>query len=476
MGKNPCHYLPDVVILSHDGGRIMPNSNRQKIRTARISRREFIRLAGISAAGIALQACGSMGIAPTPTAEELVQLVYQDWRTEWFPGMAQEMLGQFHQLNPFIRVFYVPDPVDVEESLIVDMKAGTAPDVFAACCSFYPIIAQEGQTLDLRPFVAADLDEATIADWDQAQYKSFFTQDGRQYGLPKYHGALALYYNKDLFDEYQVDYPDGTWDYDDYSSAMWSLADDRDGDGEIDLWGSMLDVSWERLQVHVNAWGGHFVDPQNPTICRMGEPEALAAMEWIRARMWDDRVMASFLDVNNIGTRQAFVDQRVAMIEDGSWALKDILKDARFRVGVAPFPIGPARRVTLATTDGYGIYVGTKHPQAAWDLLKFLISKDYGRAMARANFLQPARASLLKDWENYIRAEFPEQTKDLDITAFADGHLKGYSVTAEIFPNMAEAKRLAYDAWDQIFTLGQAPVDILKDVSQSIQKSQQKAD
>jgi hypothetical protein len=41
---------------------------------------------------------------------------------------------------------------------------------------------------------------------------------------------------------------------------------------------------------------------------------------------------------------------------------------------------------------------------------------------------------------------------------------------------MAEAKRLAYDAWDQIFTLGQAPVDILKDVSQAIQMSQQKVD
>ena len=64
-----------------------------------------------------------------------------------------------------------------------------------------------------------------------------------------------------------------------------------------------------------------------------------------------------------------------------------------FRVGVAPFPAGPVRRVTLATTDGFGIYSGTKHPDEAWELVKLLISKDYGRAMARANFLQPARAS-----------------------------------------------------------------------------------
>ena len=27
------------------------------------------------------------------------------------------------------------------------------------------------------------------------------------------------------------------------------------------IWGSMFDVSWDRIQVHVNSWGGHFVDP-----------------------------------------------------------------------------------------------------------------------------------------------------------------------------------------------------------------------
>jgi len=135
-------------------------------------------------------------------------------------------------------------------------------------------------------------------------------------------------------------------------------------------------------------------------------------------------------------------------------------------------PAGPARRVTLATTDGFGIYAGTKHPDAAWELLKFLISKDYGRAMAKANFLQPARASLVDEWVAFIREEFPEKAKDVDIAAFADGHIKGYSVTAEIFANMDEAKGLTYSAWDQIFTLGQAPLEEMTTVCQQIEAQQ----
>ena len=187
--------------------------------------------------------------------------------------------------------------------------------------------------------------------------------------------------------------------------------------------------------------------------------------------MWDDGVMATFLDVQNRGTRDAFIAGQVAMVEDGSWALKDILSRSNFRVGVAPFPAGPERRATLATTDGYGIYSGTKHPEAAWELVKFLISNDYGLAMAKANFLQPAKASLVDEWAGFIREEFPEKAKEVDIAAFADGHIKGYSVTAEVFPHMVDAKRIAYDVWDRIFTLGQISVDETRTACDQIQES-----
>jgi multiple sugar transport system substrate-binding protein len=437
-----------------------------------LSRRDFLKLAGLFSGGALLNACSPFNKTPTPKGSNEVQLVYQDWRTEWFPLMAQQMLEQFHSTHPDIRVFYVPDPVDVEESLLEDMLAGVAPDVFAACCSFFPILAQESQTLDLRPYVKADLDQATVQDWDPVQYQALQTRDGVQYGLPKYHGALALYYNKDIFDEFRVDYPDASWNHNDYLEAMKQLTHDRNSDGKIDLWGSILDLSWDRIQVHVNEWGGHFVDPDDPTRCLMGDTQSIEAMEWIRARMWDDRVMARPLDVQNMGTQQAFISGKVAMAEDGSWALKNILSNANFRIGVAPFPAGPVQRVTLSTTDGFGIYKGTHYPQASWELMKFLISDDYGKAMAKANFLQPARASLVQDWIRYIRQEFPAKTEEMNIAVFAEGHIQGYSVVAEIFPNMVEAKRLVYSAWDQIFLLGEQPVSLMKDIAQQVEEAQ----
>ena len=66
-------------------------------------------------------------------------------------------------------------------------------------------------------------------------------------------------------------------------------------------------------------------------------------------------------------------------------------------MGGAPLPAGPVRRVTLATMDGLGIYAGACQPDVAWEPLKLRISREYGQAMAQANSLQPAPASLVDE-------------------------------------------------------------------------------
>ncbi len=234
----------------------------------------------------------------------------------------------------------------------------------------------------------------------------------------------------------------------------------------------MFDVSWDRIQVHVNSWGGHFVSPTDPKKSMMARPQALDAMQWLRDRMWSDHTMASRLDVQNLSVTEAFYRGRVAMVEDGSWSLMAILENAPFRVGVTAFPAGPAGRATVGTTDGFAIYKGTRYPEAAWEFMKFLISSRYGRAMSRFHLLQPARLSLVDGWIADVREQFPEKTRDMDLAAFADGHLKGYSVTSEVFENQDVARQLAVSAWEQIFTLGRKPVSYMREISQQIEASQ----
>jgi hypothetical protein len=79
----------------------------------------------------------------------------------------------------------------------------------------------------------------------------------------------------------------------------------------------------------------------------------------------------------------------------------------------------------------------------------------------------------VNEWIQFVRDEFPDESKDLNIAAFADGQLKRYSVIGEEFANQTDALRLTKGAWQQIFTLGQSPVEIIKDVSRQIEEAQQ---
>jgi hypothetical protein len=75
----------------------------------------------------------------------------------------------------------------------------------------------------------------------------------------------------------------------------------------------------------------------------------------------------------------------------------------------------------------------------------------------------------------FIRADLPDEARDVDIAAFADGHIKGYSVVGEVAANMEQATRLANEAWDRILTFGQSPVEDLRSVCQRIEAAQQTA-
>ncbi len=101
-------------------------------------RRGLLLLATLTAATVLFGACGG-GSNDAGENGEQVQLVYQDWRSEWFPPMAQAMLDEFHATHPNIHVFYSPDPEHVEETMLAEMQAGTAADVFQGCCTFFPI-------------------------------------------------------------------------------------------------------------------------------------------------------------------------------------------------------------------------------------------------------------------------------------------------------------------------------------------------
>ena len=313
-----------------------------------------------------------------------------------------------------------------------------------------------------------------MGDWDPVQYKSLADAAGQQFGVPKYQGTLVLYYNKDIFDQYGVAYPTASWTHDDYLAAMKLLTHDTNGDGAHRYLGQH-----DRYRVGPPAGarqrlGRQYRRPvKTPASRSSTAPATLAALDWVRARMWDDKVMATFTDVNNLGTQSSFAGGKLAMVEDGSWALKNILEHANFRIGIAPIPSGPVRRVTLSTTDGFGIYSGTRYPEAGLGT-----RRDSSSAESTAwRWRRPTSSNPLdypcRRLGGFVKQQYPEKSAGMDLDVFAAPHREGYSVVQEIFPrDMADATQLVAEAFTEIFTLGQAPVGILRVTRAAIDRAQ----
>ena len=62
-----------------------------------------------------------------------------------------------------------------------------------------------------------------ILDMYASSILQFWNYNGKQYGLPNDINGTAIYYNKKLFDEANLPYPEAGWTYDDMKELAQKL-------------------------------------------------------------------------------------------------------------------------------------------------------------------------------------------------------------------------------------------------------------
>ena len=143
----------------------------------------------------------------------------QTVRLSGFDGDANTMTGLLDEVvNPMLEAegivaVFEPTP-DFQVQLTNGLSAGTAADLFFVDILWSEGIFETGEVaavegVSAEPFVGS-LVEA-------------FTLDGTVYGLPKDFNTLAVEYNKDIFDEAGVEYPDADDTWDDFKAKLQAV-------------------------------------------------------------------------------------------------------------------------------------------------------------------------------------------------------------------------------------------------------------
>ena len=449
-----------------------------------LSRRDFLRLATITAGGAMLTACtavapaapqggaaaGQASSAAPAAAQTTVR--WQDW-SDYEPYM-DKLNALLKSDLPDLNVEFEALSDDFQDKTLTMMVAGTAPDVMTGWGPVFRKWSEKGQLMDLQPLVDKDFTADQIKDFHQWQWDGMVGRDsGIRFAVPYYVNLIMLLYNKDAFDAAGVAYPTADMDHTDYAGVLKKMTK-KDGD-KVAQWGGFIQAwSYDRIQFHIQSYGGHISDPDDWTECVLDKPEAQDALEWIRARMWDDSSIAQPLQVQTTSESQMWPSGLVATAEAGMGNIASYAKNAKFKWAMTHLPKGTKRRATLGTTDGWAIYKSTPNPDGAWELTKLLVGPVFQNFMIESLGSIPNRHSLLSSWKDKAIQSFPV-LQDANLDVVLEALQEGYPVLTEEFKDEAQSETLLTAALQKVYQVGDTPVSYFEQVAQQVTAANREA-
>ena len=421
----------------------------------RRSRRKLLaRGAGLLGVGALAAACGVGGggdkIAQGKSDRE-VTIRWSTWdnsKGNFNTDAAPKGMAIFNQKFPKVKVTIEPQDGDWTTKNQTEWVAGTGPDMSGHCCTNGVQWARDGLFIDLTPRIAKDFPQKIREDFVEWLIKRYQIPGIGQFALPMYSGALALFYNKTLFQKKGVAFPDDTWDWNKYRDAAVKLTDPTNH-----VYGRRQIRGIDRLMQRVHQAGGTWVDPNDDTKPAFDSAATLQALQYERDANLKDKVtgyQGEYNDTQGMDIWGAISAQRWGMWEDGSWVLvrQSYLVDKEVvpQWDVAPVPKGPKQRDTLVTHDGWAIWKGSKYPDEAWELMKFLEGDEWMEIASSIVGHQPARKSFQDRWARLIKEANP-LLADKNLKPFTDAIQQNYARPKEFFKkNQTDAEKIINEA------------------------------
>jgi len=309
---------------------------------------------------ISVAGCGSVFSPPTPTPEPIT--LHFAYPLEEKGEAYEKLAAEFHDAHPNITV-----EVQQMEDINYIISQSSNIDVFEASQFNLVSLVERGAILNLDPILQED--PHGIADDFYPHILEAFTWQGQIWAVPADIDPWVLYYNKDLFDQAGVPYPQPDWTWNDFLEKAALLTIDR-GDHMRYGFGSNPKEAPEIIAFIYQHGGGlvdNIVDPQTPTF---DSPATIEAVKWYANLALEYGVMTPPEVIEHYrrgGAFEAAMRQHVAMWM-GPMSIRGGLAwrfEWPFNWGVMPLP-RDKERATLFQLSGYFISGHSPHPREAW--------------------------------------------------------------------------------------------------------------
>lgn len=302
------------------------------------------------------------------------------------------------------------DSVDAYETALTQALAeGRGPDVF--------MIKNDWVPKDVAKTVPAPLTLVTPLMVQQAFPQAvakdvvLTATDNNQYvyALPLEFDALALLYNKDLFNAHAVVYPPTTWD-----AVVQLLPTLRETDAQKNITVSPIALgSAHTVQNFDDILSLLMLQSGAPIITQNGMMLDGPAQQAIAFYLqFANPTNVNYVWNDSLGNaRDAFAAGKTAMIIDTHSAIAEILKKNNFmNIGTAPVPqltTATQNAQTLASYWNLAVSRQSKQPYVAWHFVRFAtMTPEVSAAYMQATGKLPALLSLINQDKEGVNSAF----------------------------------------------------------------------
>jgi multiple sugar transport system substrate-binding protein len=356
-------------------------------RAHELRRLGWARLAtALVTAAVVATACGGGGSGSTAV---LRVVMTDDWVTPPFTDAVRE----FERTHRGVRVDIDKGPIGRMADVVrAGIASGAPPDVVQGH-------AHTGAGQDLAdPVDDLWVDHGISADEYLPGAVEDVTWAGRRYGVPLDSNAMALIYNRDIFDAAGVPPPDPSMSFLDFERMAARLTS-PDGSRRalvvpVDTW---VTYGWLRA----NGGGLVEVDEAGRPTFTLNQPAVVDTLAFLR-RLIDTGIAygPSGPDARSTDAYALFRSGAAAMYASGSWDLVRILREEPGgRYGVALMPRGTTGATQGTAMGGSSLWIprGAQNRELAFEFMLLLTSDRYALRFAREEGRLPVRPRVLSD-------------------------------------------------------------------------------
>ena len=286
-----------------------------------------------------------------------------------------------------IEIVYEPIPGDFNQYITNALSAGTAPDLF-----YIDIYWSDGviETGAIDP-VGDALPGSYRADFI-GTLRDAYLVGGELYGLPKDFNNLVVEYNKDIFDQAGVDYPDETDTWDTFQEKLATVQSTLD-----DTYGVCVVPDFARLGAFAFATGWRPFNDEGRTVL---DGSFRRAFEFYTGLVEAGAGVTQDVVGSPGWTGGCFATDQVAVAIEGLW-LAGFLNDQapNLEYGTTFLPKDPVTggRGNYIFTNAWALNGAAADKEAALEVMRALLSPEAQRINLSAGTSLPSRQELQND-------------------------------------------------------------------------------